>query len=385
MKTMPCRVFLLRAECLQQARQRVLAGDVRLQPALSALRHAAEAALSLAPSSVIEKQCIPPSGDRHDYMSLAPYWWPDPTTADGLPYIRRDGEVNPESREDSDRQRMETLLDTVETLAFAAFFTGEPRYGEQAAVLLRHWFLTPATRMNPHLRYGQAIPGITEGRDIGIIDTRKLAMLVDALGLLHAMSTLTAEDEEGMRGWLQAYLDWLLASEHGQGEAAQHNNHGTWYDVQVATLACYLGREDVARRVLAESACRRFDTQLAADGRQPHELARTRSWNYSVMNLEGLICLAELGSHVGIDLWHHVTPSGSSLRAAIDFLAPYADLTLTWPYLQIIPSNRLDRLPYLLRQAALVLNAPVYDAQLAQLPAESLAAHRVQLLYPMGE
>ena len=49
--------------------------------------------LSDGPWSVMDKQHVPPSGDKHDYMSLGPYWWPDPDKPDGLPYIRRDGEV----------------------------------------------------------------------------------------------------------------------------------------------------------------------------------------------------------------------------------------------------------------------------------------------------
>lgn len=46
--------------------------------------------------SVVDKLRTPPSGVRHDYMSIGPYWWPNPASADGLPYVRRDGEVNPE-------------------------------------------------------------------------------------------------------------------------------------------------------------------------------------------------------------------------------------------------------------------------------------------------
>ena len=46
--------------------------------------------------TVMDKPMTPPSGDKHDYMSMGRYWWPNPATADGLPYIRKDGVVNPE-------------------------------------------------------------------------------------------------------------------------------------------------------------------------------------------------------------------------------------------------------------------------------------------------
>lgn len=35
--------------------------------------------------TVVNKAVLPPSGDKHDYMSMAPYWWPDETKPDGLP------------------------------------------------------------------------------------------------------------------------------------------------------------------------------------------------------------------------------------------------------------------------------------------------------------
>ncbi|MEY4541783.1 MAG: hypothetical protein RLZZ306_3540, partial [Bacteroidota bacterium] len=38
--------------------------------------------------SVMHKKKTPPSGDKHDYMSQAPYWWADSTKKNGLPYIR---------------------------------------------------------------------------------------------------------------------------------------------------------------------------------------------------------------------------------------------------------------------------------------------------------
>ena len=48
--------------------------------------------------TITGKEILPPSGDKHDYMSMAPYWWPDETKPDGLPYKYRDGMINPETR-----------------------------------------------------------------------------------------------------------------------------------------------------------------------------------------------------------------------------------------------------------------------------------------------
>ena len=86
----------LDASALGDARDRVRAADARTRPAWTAVETAAGAALSAGPFSVTDKAVVPPSGDKHDDMSQAPYWWPNPATPNGLPYVQRDGERNPE-------------------------------------------------------------------------------------------------------------------------------------------------------------------------------------------------------------------------------------------------------------------------------------------------
>ena len=67
-------------------------------------------------------------------MSLAPYWWPDPTRPEGLPFVRRDGEVNPESRTDHDGLRFQAMAHAVESLALGYWFTGDEAYAQRAAL-----------------------------------------------------------------------------------------------------------------------------------------------------------------------------------------------------------------------------------------------------------
>jgi DNA-binding MarR family transcriptional regulator len=112
---------------------------------------------------------------------MAPYWWPDSTKPDGLPYVRRDGERNPESRLDSDDERFNAMERAVYALATAYRLSGDERYSQHAAALLRTWFVDPATRMNPNLRFAQAVPGVSEGRSFGIIETHNMTQLVDRL------------------------------------------------------------------------------------------------------------------------------------------------------------------------------------------------------------
>ena len=90
------------AAVMDRARSDIQSGKSKAVAMLTALRAEADQALAEPPRSVMDKPFLPPSGNKHDYISQGPYWWPDPEKADGLPYIRRDGEVNPEVRKFTD-------------------------------------------------------------------------------------------------------------------------------------------------------------------------------------------------------------------------------------------------------------------------------------------
>src|SRR5258705_7934195 len=98
------RVFLLDADYLHANRQRIHDGDKSFAPALAELERDAKSALSAGPFSVVEKTNVPPSGDKHDYMSIGPYFWPDPASSNGLPYIRHDVRRNPANRTSNRRE-----------------------------------------------------------------------------------------------------------------------------------------------------------------------------------------------------------------------------------------------------------------------------------------
>jgi hypothetical protein len=374
------RVFILHPDELLRARERIHGDDPALLSAFSRLKRDADRALGGRTYSVVHKKLAPPSSDKHDYMSIAPYWWPNPNTPNALPYVRRDGEVNPERDATSDRKRLDGLVQSVKTLGLGYFFTGREQYAAHAAKLLRVWFLDDETKMNPHLRYAQAVPGRNVGRGAGIIETHNLPELMDAVGLLNSSKSWTPIDHKRLQDWFGAHLIWLIDSAEGKAEANAQNNHGSWYDVQVASYALFVGRDELAKKVLGEFPSRRIAKQIAADGRQPHELSRTQAWNYSIFNLEALFDAASIADKFGIDLWRYETPDKRGIRKALDWLLSFAISEKKWSDKQI-SAFQPEKLAPLLRQAALRDRDAAYERAVSKITGTTID-QRWQLLYP---
>ena len=328
------RVFSVSPSVLPHVKARLATNDPLLVPALNQLVVDAKRALNVMPLSVMDKPRAGASGDKHDYVSQAPYFWPDPAKPDGRPYIRRDGERNPESHNEfSDSPRMGRMAGAAETLALAFYFTGDETFARHAATLLRVWFLNPATHMNPNFNQAQAIPGVNTGRGIGMIESRSLTSVCDAVGLLARSTNWTAVDQAGMQKWIGEFLTWAQTSKNGKEEAAAKNNHGSWYDVQLTHMALFVGDTNFARSIVAGAREKRIAAQIKPDGTQPLELARVDSFGYSRFNVQALFALATLGEHVGVDLWRYKAADGASLRVALDYLVDFAEHPeKPWPH-----------------------------------------------------
>ncbi len=360
------RVLSVSPGVLPKMKARLMTNDASLLPAFRKLTNDANRALNFVPLSVMEKPKAGASGDKHDYLSQAPYFWPDPTKPDGLPYLRKDGQRNPESGDEhSDAPRLARMADAAETLALAYFFTREERYAAHAAKVLRVWFLNPATRMNPNFNQAQAIPGVNTGRGIGMIESRSLMPVCDAVGLLAGSTNWSKADEAGMRAWLAEFLQWAQTSANGRDEQAAKNNHGSWYDAQIAHYALFVGDTNLARRVVESAKTNRIAEQIRPDGSQPRELARADSFGYSRFNLQALFTLAVLGEHTGADLWRYQSAYGAGLRCGLEFLLPYVEQPeQPWPYEAGKKEKRT--LDGQLRRAALVYGGERLKALRAQ-------------------
>lgn len=325
------RIFSLRPSDLE-AIKAALPGNPAIAAAYRDLIVRADKALATKPASVMDKRTIPLSGDRHDYVSLAPYWWPVASNPKA-PYVRRDGEANPERETDRfDRSALARMAREADTLALAYYYSDEVRYAEGAARVIRTWFLDPATAMNPNMNYAQAVPGISNGRPEGVLDGASFIAVIDAAGLIAPSGALAPAETTALENWFSRYIDWMRKSPNGKGEGAKNNNHGIWYDAQLTRYALFARRDDVARGVVAAFPKVRLERQMDVSGALPDELTRTRSFHYSLYALEAAYTVADSAACLGVDLYRHEAAKNRSLRKATDYLAAYRGRPADWPH-----------------------------------------------------
>ena len=376
-------LYLWNSDTLEDARQKVQSGDPGVyRQAVNFLKLEADAALLQGPFSVTYKKSTPRSGDKHDYVSVGIYWWPNPDTPSGLPYVRRDGQVNPEVNGDTfDKTSIGKMSSSVQTLALAYTLTRQDNYAEHAAKLLKVWFLNPATRMNPNLQFGQSVPGKTDGRAEGIVETITFTNVCEAASLLVGSAYWSETDQNGLKVWMGDYLKWLLESPIGKDEANAKNNHGTWYDVQVVYYALFSGQKDLAQKLLTQNSEMRIISQIDPNGQMPGEISRTRSFHYPLYNLRAFISLAILGNQAGCDLWHYQSNDGRSIKKALDWLVPYLDGSTPWPYAQILEENESSAAFYL-RAAGAAYNDNRYFVAADKLLGKDSLTSRSNLIGP---
>lgn len=121
--------------------------------------------------SVTLKSQSAPSNDMHDYLSLSKYYWPNPNTKDGLPYIRKDGHVNHEEIDSvEDYKLLRTMIREVHMMGMAYHFTGDKAYMKKCVARLNEWFFDEETYMKPNINYGSLQKGQKLGVRTGVLD-----------------------------------------------------------------------------------------------------------------------------------------------------------------------------------------------------------------------
>lgn len=330
--------------------------------AAKSILRAADKAMSTNILSVMDKETIPPSNDKHDYISAGRYWWPDPKNPEG-PYIRKDGVVNREI-DKFDRGILGSMAKSVKDLGVAYYLISDENYAAKAVQNLKIWFLNPTTKMNPNMNFGQTISGRNDGkgRGEGIIDTYCLVEMLEGVELLRKSKSYTPAVSEGLTNWFSEYLNWMMTSDIGNEEYTAKNNHGTAFDVQAARYALFVGKEEIARKFVSEFSERRLFLQIEPDGSQPLELARTTALGYSTFNLTHILDMCCLAKSLNIDLFNAKSADGRSISKAIDFLTQFVGKPQShFPYKQIKEWDSVQKkLCWQLYRADKFLEKPVY-------------------------
>ncbi|MBC9798128.1 alginate lyase family protein [Sinomicrobium weinanense] len=309
-----------------------LSSSLNKEEKIKSILKNADKALKRKIHAPADKEDVPPNGDKREFYSVAPYYWPNPNTKDGFPYIHKDGKTNPErSNPKKDDIYMRQFCFDVRALGLAYYHTKDERYAKKAAQLGRLWFIDKDKSLRPRFKYGQIVPGRkAKGRSMVFIDTQHLIKAIDGILLIEGSDSWSKKDTEEIKKWFSELLTWMLTSKIGMQGMTQSNNIGASYDMQVIAYAIFTGQDSIAKMIVNEKVIPRIDTQISDNGQQPFELRRTEPWRYSVANLNLLFNIAHMADKVDIDLWNYKTPQGKSIKKAYEWLLPYAKGNKKW-------------------------------------------------------
>lgn len=374
------RTFLVKLEHLELVDKLWKKGDLTIQLNMNLFLSQADRAMKRGPYSVTQKKYKHPSGDQHDFLAYGAYYWPNPDTQNGLPWIRRDGHYNPESA--IDWNLLGPMASDVEDLAFAYYFTGNEKYAKQAALLLRTWFINGETRMNPNMNYGKVIPGLREGgfavAGFGMV----IRKVYDGAGLLESSSSWTDFDKEALQQWTKNFILWMQNSPYGKKELKTKNNHATFYYSIWMLMSMYINDYTGANKALNDYLKKRLPIQFLPDGTQPSEMKRKNNYRYHLINLGAAFDIAQMADHLReIDVWSYTTDQGAGLKKSTEFLVPYLVEQKKWNYFKRevfkVPSHKRW---ILLRRAAVGFNDWTFEEAAKMI--ESETDPFTQLCYP---
>lgn len=291
-----------------------------------------EWAMQQQPQTITSFYCERSAGGKHDFYSEGDYWWPDPANPEG-PYIRRDGETNPDNFIEH-RLMMIRFSKIVGYLASAYKITGEEKYVNHAFKHIDAWFVNPDTRMNPNLLYAQAIKGITTGRGIGIIDTIHLMEVAQGIICMQQAESVDTEVLNASKKWFTEYLRWLTTHQNGIDEMNAQNNHGTCWVMQAASFAKLTNNNNILEFCRQRYKNVLLPGQMGQNGGFPKELSRTKPYGYSLFNLDAMTTICQILSTEEDNLWVYTTENELSIQKGVDFMYPYVKDKSTWTYPQ---------------------------------------------------
>ena len=327
-------VLLLIASCSHKPRQKRFSfwnfdqmHDVRkslkrslflFNSSYSALIDSADEAISEGPFSVTQRIVLPESGDHRDYMSFGIHWWPDPLGTNGLPYVRREKEVNSDA--DINLRQLNQVSRNIQTLNMAWFFSREEEYAEKAGELLRTWFLDSLTRMNPNLDHAGAIPGRRTGRSSGVSEGLALVTMLDGIVIAEASGALKGAEEKLVREWYQAYFQWLLESPLALEAGTLTGRHALGREAQLMGIAHFLKDDAFVQQRIPTVTLPLIRKMVGESGRISADLRGNGSFADRVECLEYFFRIGETGLRTEVDVDGYSQSDSSFVRRALDQL-----------------------------------------------------------------
>lgn len=337
------------------------------------LLDAADSIIKKPVIKITTRELIAPSNDNQDYLSFAPYYWHDDINTSPLHRAKtrakyKDGRANPVLRQCSDKPKLAQVCARLHLLALAYKTTKDQRYYCYFRSQILAWFINPNTCMNPHLKFGQIRPWTGKQQGHGIIDSRWLVLLIDAVVLINNVKP-DKEITQGIAKWLHQFALWLLTSFSGLNEVSRRNNRGSWVDALLVYIALVLNNDEVAKTIIKFSLNQRPQEQIDKEGNQPLELLRYTRVSYSLYNYFPLLYLASVADFYhdnnqllalgknnslkdlaqGIQkLKHHIPKHEQGKIEHIDFQTGL-DLNLYYPY----SFSQLNHFPCLVPYTAL--------------------------------
>ncbi|KAI8380785.1 putative alginate lyase [Blakeslea trispora] len=299
------------------------------QTAYRCLERLANTALDSGPFSITFGKSAPhlaPSGDCRDFLSYAPYWWPENSNDPNTRYVRKDGKRNPDIGAVKDQAFLESFAESIMHLCLGYYMFDRTSFADHAVLLLNTFFVDERTRMNPHLNYAQLVRGSQNktkmGRGEGVISSRSLIRVVNVLPLLDSLDAYQSI-KPSIHAWFNAYLHWLKTSPVALEANRAKNNIFTWYIAQKSTIEYFLyPTSPLVCHTLLEFFSTSLPKQIdAKTGNQRFESNRTKPFHYLVFNIQAILCLAELGQAMNMSIYQQQP----LIHLAIKYITTFAN------------------------------------------------------------
>lgn len=293
--------------------------------------------------SVTFKDQLPPSRVKNDFLSLAPYWWPDENKTDGMPYVHKDGQINPESQNISDIHMVRNLATDIRTLGLAYFYTNDEQYVNWINKLLYVFFIDPKTKMRPNFKYAQIVRG-REIRGSITISAAAFISMIEGIQMVESSRNFDKEQLKLIENWFSDFVNWMMNDKIASSERKASNNIGVYYTLQIVIYNLFIGNDQQAKELLKTQGQLLIDRLISSDGRLSSELKRAKPWSYVNYTVKAFDQLVQLSENLGVDLYSYSNSKGGNIEKMYQWLVPYAIGEKKWEYSNEKPSsNQFNR------------------------------------------